>query len=452
VNVARIEAPLRARASEVLHEIAKRPPTGETYGERALLAEVAGQLTFESEPRERSLELARLALADGELLREESSDGMAWVAAMGALGWGDDFEGYEALQRQAIEDARRRGSVIGFATASYGYSFSHYYRGMLSDAIADAQQAIASERDGWRQFLPASRAQLAWALIDRGELDEAMAELHRARSDASWPRSSMQALVLEAQARVHLARAQPEPALRLALDAGHVFEQALIANPSIVPWRSRAAIAAFQLGERDRAQQLLEEELALAQRFGAPRPIGVALIATGIIQGKDGVEALEHAVQALAASPAQLEHARALVHLGAALRRRGHRKDARVTLRSGLQRCERFGAWLLAQRARTELTAAGGRIRRSAESGAASLTPAELRVATLAAEGLSNRDIAQALFVSLRTVETHLTHAYQKLDLDSRAKLATALETRRTQAEPADEATRRSASAQLSSG
>jgi DNA-binding CsgD family transcriptional regulator len=84
-------------------------------------------------------------------------------------------------------------------------------------------------------------------------------------------------------------------------------------------------------------------------------------------------------------------------------------------------------ALVLEQRARDELTAAGARARRRALRGVDALTPAELRVAELAARDMSNREIAQALFVSLRTVETHLTHAYQKLDVDSRAKLTAAL-------------------------
>jgi DNA-binding NarL/FixJ family response regulator len=423
LGVARTEVPLRARATGVLHELSARPPRGESYGERALLAQLSGQLTFEGEPRERALELARMALGDGALIREETSDGTGWVAAMGALGWGDDFDAFERLQELALEDARRRGSVIGFASASYGYSFSHYYRGMLSDAIADAQQAIAAERDGWRQFLPAARAQLAWALIDRGELDAAAAELQRARHDAAWEASSMQALVLEAQARIHLARGEHEQALRAALEAGEVAMQSLIPNPSVVPWRARAALAAAGLGRDEQAQELLDEALRLARRFGAPRPIGVALTATGITKGAVGTDTLEEAVDVLAESPARLEHARALVHLGAALRRRGKLKAAIEILHAGLSASVACQAVVLEQRARDELAAAGTRPRRRPPSGVQALTPAELRVAELAARAMSNREIAQALFVSLRTVETHLTHAYQKLNVDSRTKL-----------------------------
>jgi DNA-binding CsgD family transcriptional regulator len=427
LGVARTEMPLRARAAELLHELAARPPRAESYGERALLAQVAGQLTFEGEPCERPLELARMALGEGELIRQETSDGTAWIAAMGALGWGDDFDAFDRLQELAMEDARRRGSVVGFASASYGYSFSHYYRGMLSDAIADTQFAISAEREGWRQFLPSARAQLAWALVERGELDAAAAQLELARRDTSWEGSSQQALVLEAQARVHLARSEYEQALQAALAAGEVAIAAVIPNPSIVPWRARAALAAAGLGRHEQARQLVGEGLRLARRFGAPRAIGMALTTLGIVRGADGSDALEEAVDVLASSPARLEHARALVHLGRALRRQGRLKAAAEILQAGLRASIACQALVLEQVARGELAAAGARPRRRPPSGVEALTPAELRVVELAAREMSNREIAQALFVSLRTVETHLTHAYQKLDLTSRSALPTAL-------------------------
>jgi DNA-binding CsgD family transcriptional regulator len=409
------------------HAIAADPPGGGSYGERALLAHIAGQLTFEGEPRERGIELAYDALGNGELIRQETSDGLSWVAAMGALGWGDDFDGFDALQQEAIEDARRRGSVLGYATAMYGSNFTHYYGGMIGDAIDDARRAIDAERDGWRHFLTAARAQLAWGLIEHGELEAAEAQLDQAEVDPALEANSAQSLVGEARARIHLIRGDPAAALESALAGGQVFLDARITNPSILPWRSRAAIAAGALGDRDRAEELLSEELELARRYGAPRPIGVALTAAGIVRGGDGVPELEEAVAILEPSPARLEHARALVMLGAALRRKGRLIAARDVLERGLADASTFGAWVLEERARLELAATGVRPQRQRRSGTEALTAAERRVAEAATDGLSNREIAQALFVSLRTVETHLTHVYQKLGIQGRAELAPAL-------------------------
>jgi DNA-binding CsgD family transcriptional regulator len=426
---ARLEVPLRDRATRMVREMSTTRSVS-SYGERALLAQVAGQLTFEGRPRENPLALARLALGDGDLLAEDSAEGLSWIAAMGALGWGDDFEAYERHSEEAVEDARRCGSAISFAAASYGFSFSRYHRGLLGEAIADNQQAIAAEADGWRQFLPAARAHLAWALIERGQLDEASSQLDRGRAECSGQRSSMQALVSEAQARIHLIRREWRQARDCALEAGRVFRESLITNPAVCPWLGPAAIASARLGERERAEALVEGYLRAARRFGAPRPVGAALIAAGLVGcGGEAEQALEEAVEVLAASPMRMEEARARVLLGAAQRRNGRLRVARETLRSGLDQAAACGATVLEDRAHGELRAAGGRPRRRRSTGVDALTPAELRVCRLAASGLSNREIAESLFVSLRTVETHLTRAYRKLDIASRAELEASIAT-----------------------
>ena len=143
--------------------------------------------------------------------------------------------------------------------------------------------------------------------------------------------------------------------------------------------------------------------------------------------GERGIASLRKAVQVLAASPAVLEHARALIDLGSALRRDGHRVEALACLREGVDLAHRCSAAALSEAGRAEMVMAGARPRRDAGRGRDALTPAELRVALLAADGMANREIAQALFVAVRTVETHLTHAYRKLDIDSRDGLAEVL-------------------------
>jgi DNA-binding CsgD family transcriptional regulator len=167
------------------------------------------------------------------------------------------------------------------------------------------------------------------------------------------------------------------------------------------------------------------------EAFGAPRALGVALRAAGLAEdGKRGIELLRRAVGVLDGSAARLEHARAMADLGAALRRAGCRVDSREILRPALELAYRCGALALTERTRTELIAAGGRPRRLVLSGLDSLTPSERRVAQLAAAGLPNREIAQHLFITTRTVEGHLTHSYQKLDITSREQLPAALGTR----------------------
>ena len=115
------------------------------------------------------------------------------------------------------------------------------------------------------------------------------------------------------------------------------------------------------------------------------------------------------------------------MNLGVGLRERGHTGPAREALARGLDIAHGCGGWALAERARSELVASGARPRRDALRGPGALTPAELRVARMAAGGLTNRAIAQALFVTTKTVETQLSSVYAKLTISSRAELSGAL-------------------------
>jgi DNA-binding CsgD family transcriptional regulator len=154
----------------------------------------------------------------------------------------------------------------------------------------------------------------------------------------------------------------------------------------------------------------------------------VALRVAGLARGGDeGVRLLEESADVLSGSPALLERARSLADLGAALRRAGRRADAREPLSEALDLAARCGARPLAARAREELRAAGARPRRGWRRGVEALTPSELRIARLAAAGQTNREIAHELYVTLKTVEGHLAHAYGKLGIAGRAELPGAL-------------------------
>ena len=200
-------------------------------------------------------------------------------------------------------------------------------------------------------------------------------------------------------------------------------------NPAFFPWRSEAALVLARLHRRDEALALAREEIELARRWGAPRPLGNALCTAGVIAGgDDGLGLLRDANDVLEGSVAMLARARAATELGAALRRANRRADARESLALGLELAERCGASVLIERAREELIATGARPRRVARTGIDSLTATELRVSRMAAEGLTNREVAQALFVTPKTVEVHLSHTYSKLGLKSRSQLHEALQ------------------------
>lgn len=170
------------------------------------------------------------------------------------------------------------------------------------------------------------------------------------------------------------------------------------------------------------------EEVELARAFGARRPLGIALRVAGLVAGGEkGAGLLRESAEVLAASPARLERAHTLVALGAALRSGGSRADAREPLATGLDLAESCGAVPLAEAAREELAAGGARVRAGGRWDADALTPSELRTCRMAADGLSNPAIAQALFVTRATVESHLHAAYRKLGISSRAALPGAL-------------------------
>ena len=233
--------------------------------------------------------------------------------------------------------------------------------------------------------------------------------------------------LLAARGRIRLAGLRPAQALDDLLAAGDLFTRLRSPGP-ITPWRSDAALAQLALDARPEARALAADEVALAEEFGGARTLGVALRAAGLAEdGRRGIELLREAVGVLEGSAARLEHARAMADLGAALRRAGRRAESREILRTALDHSHRCGALALTERTRTELIAAGGRPRRPILSGLDSLTPSERRVAQLAAAGLANRDIAQHLFITTRTVEGHLTHTYQTLDITSRDQLPAAI-------------------------
>ncbi len=129
----------------------------------------------------------------------------------------------------------------------------------------------------------------------------------------------------------------------------------------------------------------------------------------------------------LEASPARLERAHALVDLGTALIELDRKEEARGVLRQGASLASLCGAHQLLEVAGDQLRAAGARPRRLGLVGPESLTPAELRVVRMAADGLTNQRIADELFVTLKTVEGHLAKAYRKLGVDGRPDLADAL-------------------------
>jgi DNA-binding CsgD family transcriptional regulator len=267
---------------------------------------------------------------------------------------------------------------------------------------------------------------LVRALVDQGELDEAERVLGPFSAEAEI--GSLTAAVLRvSRGRLRVEQGRAAEGLEDFLAVGALATRTFVTCPSYLPWRSEAALTYLALGNAEAARRLAEEDLELARTFGAPRALAVAQRAAGVVAGGDAGEALlRGALESLAGVDARLERARALTDLGALLRRRNRRTQARDLLREALDTAHRAGARPLAARAEVELRATGARPRRIVLSGVESLTASERRVAELATD-MTNREIAQTLFVTARTVEGHLTSVFRKLELASRDQLAAAL-------------------------
>ena len=414
---------LHGSALERLERVRSRP-AAETVGEKLLLSLLAYHDARAGVPAAEVVPLVRRVLADGKLVRANVSGALFAICTVLAMA---DLDEVLNLYEDLLAEAHRRGSVFAFAAVKVFRAQALVWRGDLAGAETDAREALAAAA-AWgatARFSGHGAAFLGDALMEQGKLDEAEAALARAESGDALPDTARLLYLRDSSTRLRLLRGDVEGGLAEMLEAGRRFESVGSRNPAYIAWRSPAALALHQLDRRDEARRLAVEELELARAWGAPRALGAALRAAGLIEGGEhGLTLLEEAVQVLSGSPAKLEHAKARTELGAALRRANRRSEAREQLRQAVELATISNATALAARAERELLATGARPRRIALSGVDSLTPSERRVAELAAAGPTNREIAQTLFVTQRTVEVHLTSIYRKLGISSRSQLA----------------------------
>ncbi|HET9518515.1 MAG TPA: LuxR C-terminal-related transcriptional regulator [Actinoplanes sp.] len=266
-------------------------------------------------------------------------------------------------------------------------------------------------------------------LADIGDHAAGEALLQRAGLD-ELPDTRDGVLLRFARARLALAAGRPDAALPDLFRCGERLAAWGADRPTVLSWRSAAAAALWTSGAHESAARLAGAEVEMARRTGTVGVLGRALRVSGTVTaGPAGLAALEESVQLLTASPRILERAHSLVEHGARLNALRRRPQARRVLRLGLELAERCGSGSLVERAREQYTISGGRVRPLEPVGLSGLTSAELRAVTLAANGRTNRQIADELFLSVRTVEIHLTNAYQKVGVARRSELAAVLAT-----------------------
>jgi DNA-binding NarL/FixJ family response regulator len=384
----------------------------------------AWRTAADAEPAARSRGLLARALDAGVLEREP--DSLLSTYAMFTLVMCDELDEARDRCTALIDLARQRGWLIALAHGSFLRARALIRAGRIRDAEADARIAFDIKLPtSPPAAIVFSLVPLAEALIELDELDDAEAVLAVTDLAGDPPSGDLcTPMVLELRARLRLAQHRPADAHADLTNAGDCWARLSQCHPGLAAWRVDDCEALVALGNLPAARAVARDHLDIAERVGLPGPYGAGLRAlAGASDRAESIALLERAVDVLADSPARLEYTRALVDLGSALRKANRRAAAREPLLRALTLADSGGMRRLAHRARHELHAAGARPRRTALSGVDSLTPAEHRVATLAAQGRSNTEIAQQLYVTRRTVETHLTHAFQKLGVATRAKL-----------------------------
>jgi DNA-binding CsgD family transcriptional regulator len=347
------------------------------------------------------------------------------------------FDSVENALGPMIAEVHQSGTARGFVAVYSTLGLLKLRLGALPEADASARVALRVLQEG--DFAPGlafAATVLCDVAVEAGALDEAQA-LIGLLPQQDWPAGVGTVLIPAARGRLRLAQGRPAEALADFETCASMFSPEVwgteIRDCGYLHARAGAALALLRLGERASALRMAHAELADVRLFGARRALGIASRVAGLAEGgRRGLELLHESVAGLRGSPALLERAHSLTELGAALRRAGKRTAAGEPLGEALELAVRCGARRVAARAREELKATGARPRRDWRTGVEALTPSELRVVTLAAEGRTNREIAHQLYVTLKTVEGHLSRAYTKLGIKGRAELPGVLDPEKT--------------------
>ncbi len=401
--------------------------SGRNGVERRLLALLAFRQAQCGGTAEQAADLARRALGGGRLVAEGIRSPALLAAGM-ALGAAGQTQAAERLFGAIVDRAQGAESWAVLAAARGQRGLERYRRGGLYEALFDLQAALEVSRgQPWEMMVDDGRAHLVRVRVERGEFALAEKDLDEWCAGGPLPDTAFGNRLLIERARLRLAQDRLSEATADLQDA----ERRLSGEEDSIlfEWRGPAALAHHRQGDQNRALALASEDLEHATAWGAQRQLGSAMITLGLIEGGEpGMERVGQASELLDGTPAVLDQARAMVTLGLLLRRAGEPGRARSQLLRGQDLASRCGASGLFQLAEQEIAASGQRRRRrTLLSGPEALTPTERRVAGLAANGLSNPDIARSLFVTRKTVEMHLGNAYRKLAISSRADLRAAL-------------------------
>lgn len=389
----------------------------ESWPARALSAALAMTAAYSGEDLGVVARLSDHARAGGVLIAERGAGAFASSHVLMSLVTIEAYDQALAFTDELESAARSQGSVGNVIIAALYRGWTSLARGDLPGGEEVLCPLIdTAVQNGMLLILVTILWLMTDVIVERPSQDGLVAMIERLELPPAFAENAGGGWVLSTRGRVRAARGARDDAEADLRKAASIFDR-LDFGPAHVASRSALALV-LRPEDRDEARALVNEELRLAEATGLNRPRGIALRAAGLVAGgDDGIEFLRQSVAVLGGGPARYEYARSLVELGASLRRTGRRADAREPLEAGMELAHFCGAEQLVGRARDELLAAGARPRNVVRSGFAALTASQRRIVRLASEGRSNPEIAQALYVSAKTVENHLAAAYRTLGL-----------------------------------
>ncbi len=340
--------------------------------------------------------------------------------------WIEKFDRAERIFDRVIAAARDASAVSAMIYPLAARAHLDFRLGRWGAARAGAAESVELAQDtGQLPLLAHSLAALAHTEAALGQEEdcrrhvaEGLALVARFQGDATGTYHNAALGLLElGLGRIQEAIAVLEDTQRTADRLGQ--------QPSVVMFTPDLVEAYARAGRRDEAQALLEGFEARGRKARSRWAQAATARLRGLLAPDEEMRAHFDAALALHDGlPMPFERARTLLCLGERLRRARQRADARGPLKEALETFERLGARGWAERTRTELRATGEQQTRRAETAAEQLTPHELQIAVLVAQGMTNREAAAALFLSPKTIEYHLGQIYRKLDVRGRAQLA----------------------------
>ncbi len=393
---------------------------GTTTFERIAFGLLARHRMERGEPAAVVVPLALRALQDET---EATRSPLDFLPAVVVLVQADELDVAARVLRGQRETAVRRGAPSDFALASALETAVRLKQGALREAEGTVREAMeAAEFGGWQ--VGAMSSVLMLSLVLQGDLVGAETALQRTGLTGAVPNFRPYTPLLEARGRLRVAAGAPREGLEDLLETLVRTDAGRSLNPVGLDVRVLVVRTRIILGEEGAAREMARDVGVRARAWGTPRALGLAYSAAALLErGVRRVDGFSEAERLLRRTPDRLEHAGALTALGSALRRANRRAEARPPLRAALELARACHAWPVALEAEAELKATGARPRKVIRTGVDELTPTERRIADQAASGASNAEIARTLFVAVKTVEMHLSSAYRKLDIGSRADL-----------------------------